>query len=123
MLNLHYVASPRSTITGFAYPTYTTYRLVESKADATAMRGCMVYWAVFGVFTLCEGIIDAFLSWVPLYSIARVGFQVWLYTQNFAGAHLVYNTAVVPLFNRVDAVIDVVASELVSKPGEKTNSK
>jgi hypothetical protein len=83
----------------------------------------MTYWVVFGLFTLTEGIIDALLSWVPLYSIARVGFQVWLFTHNFAGAMLVYNSAVAPALAKVDGVIDVLAKEFTQKPTEKASAK
>jgi uncharacterized protein YqgC (DUF456 family) len=70
---------------------------------------------VFGLFTLLEGVIDLFLSWVPLYSIARVGFQAWLFTHNFAGALVVYHAAVVPVFSKADLLIDQIARELTVK--------
>jgi hypothetical protein len=113
----------RSLITGFGYPTFCTYRLVENKADSAAVRGCMTYWVVFGLFTLTEGIIDALLSWVPLYSIARVGFQVWLFTHNFAGAMLVYTSLVTPALAKLDGIIDVLAKEFTLKPTEKSSAK
>jgi hypothetical protein len=87
------------------------------------VKGCLTYWTVFGVFVLCEGILDALLSWVPLYSIARVGFQVWLFTHNFAGAAVVYNAAVAPLFAKVDAVADIVSQEVRIKPTDRPVSK
>ena len=101
-----------STITGFGYPTYATYKLIENKADATAVKGCLTYWAVFGMFTMLEGIIDTLLSWVPLYSIARVGFQAWLFTHNFAGSIVVYNVCVVPTLSKADVLIDQIQREL-----------
>jgi len=110
-------------ITGFGYPTYKTYVLLESKADSTAVRGCMTYWVVFGIFTLAEGVVDAFLSWVPLYSIARVAFQVWLFTHNFAGSIIVYNSGVAPLLAKVDGFIDLISKEFLLKPTEKSSAK
>lgn len=110
-------------MTGFGFPTYKTYVLLESKAESTALKGCLTYWIVFGIFTLTEGVIDALLSWVPLYSIARVAFQVWLFTHNFAGALIVYTSAVAPLLAKVDGFIDLLAKEFASKPTEKGNMK
>ena len=112
-----------STVAGFGYPTFATYKLIESKADSAAVKGCMTYWAVFGVFTLAEGLIDTLLSWVPLYSIARVGFQAWLFTHNFAGAVVVYNAAVVPLFSKADVVVQQIGKELVQGSVTKPASK
>jgi hypothetical protein len=87
------------------------------------MRSCMIYWVVFSLFTLSEALIDALMSWVPLYSIARVGLQVWLFTHNFAGAAVVYNAAVVPLLSKVDAFVELIEKELMVKPTEKHSSK
>ena len=113
---------PRSSIVGFVYPTYATYKLVESKADASATRACLVYWTVFGLFTLVEGFVDNVLSWVPLYPIARVGFQVWLFTHNFAGAATVYGLAVVPILSKIDVLIATISEEVAVK-GDKQSSK
>jgi receptor expression-enhancing protein 5/6 len=97
------------------YPTYATFKLVESKADASVSRSCLVYWTVFGMFVLVEDVIDNLLSWVPMYPIARVGFQVWLFTHNFAGAATVYSLAVVPVMSKIDDVIAFVSEEISAK--------
>ena len=78
---------------------------------------------MFGLFTLLEGVIDLFLSWVPLYSIARVGFQAWLFTHNFAGAVVVYHSVVVPVFSKADVVLDQITKELSAVPNANTTSK
>jgi hypothetical protein len=80
----------------------------------------MAYWTVFGLFTLMEGVIDALLSWVPLYSIARVGFQAWLFAHNFAGSIVVYKVAVIPIMSTADALVAQVSKELAAeKPAAK----
>jgi receptor expression-enhancing protein 5/6 len=104
------------------YPTYATFKLVESKAESSAARACLIYWTVFGLFTLVEGFVDNVLSWVPLYPIARVGFQVWLFTHNFAGAATVYALAVVPILSKVDALLATVSEEIAVK-SDKQSSK
>ena len=109
--------APCSTVTGFGYPTFATYKLIENKADASSVKGCMAYWAVFGLFVLMEGVIDALLSWVPLYSIARVGFQAWLFAHNFAGSLVMYNAAIIPIFSKVDLLIAQVTRELSADKG------
>ena len=105
-----------STLVGFGYPTYATFKLLESNADAAACRSCLTYWTVLGVFVLMEGPIDMALSWIPLYSIARVFFQAWLFGRDFAGAAVVYRTAVVPLVSQVDHVVQIIAKELDASP-------
>jgi receptor expression-enhancing protein 5/6 len=123
MYFVHLICHTRSLITGFAYPTYATYKLIESKADSTAVKGCLTYWTVFGLLTLLEGPVDLFLSWVPLYSIARVGFQAWLFTHNFAGAIVVYQVAVVPVLSKMDILLDEVSKEFSVKAAPKTSTK
>jgi receptor expression-enhancing protein 1/2/3/4 len=109
-----------SSLVGLVYPTFETYKLIESKGDSAAVSGCMTYWVVFGVFTLVEGFVDSFLSWVPLYSLARVAFQVWLFMSNFSGASTVYSLAIVPVLSKVDAVVAQINKEFVR--AEKTGS-
>ena len=104
------------------YPTYATFKLIESKSESSATRGCLIYWTVFGLFTLAEGFVDNVLSWVPLYPIARVGFQVWLFSHNFAGAATVYGLAVVPILSKVDALVVTLSEEIAIK-AEKQSSK
>jgi hypothetical protein len=109
------LSSTRSSVVGFVYPTYATFKLIESKADSSVSRACLVYWAVFGLFVLVEDVIDNLLSWVPMYAIARVGFQAWLFTHNFAGAATVYSLAVVPVMTKIDDVIAFVGEEISVK--------
>jgi receptor expression-enhancing protein 5/6 len=82
----------------------------------------LIYWTVFGLFTVVEGFIDNVLSWVPLYPIARVGFQVWLFAHNFAGAATVYGLAVVPIMSKVDGLVASISEEITVK-GDKQSSK
>ena len=112
---------PPSSLVGLVYPTFATFKLIDSSADASVSRACLTYWTVFGLFTLCEGLVTNLLSWVPLYSIARVGFQVWLIAVNFAGAATVYNLAVVPVLIKVSAVVAQVSKEL--KASDKAAAK
>jgi len=67
------------------------------------------------LFSLAEDLIDNLLSWVPMYPIARVGFQAWLFTHNFAGAATVYSLAVVPVMSKIDDVIAFVSEEIAIK--------
>ena len=103
------------------YPTFATYKLLQGNSDVASCQACMTYWAVLGLFILLEGVVDLALGWVPLYSIARVAFQTWLFARNFAGAALVYRTAFVPIVSKVDAIVEIVASEFAVPASAKSS--
>jgi hypothetical protein len=95
---------------------------LEAKADAIQVKAHLTYWVVFGLFTILEPLADILLSWVPLYPVARVALQVWLFAKDFAGALLVYNTVVAPLVVQVEVVTDQVMKELsvLNQPANPT---
>ena len=53
---------------------------------------CPQYWAGFGLFLAVEQTVDLVLSWLPLYTAAKLGALVWLAGRG-AGLHLLLDTA------------------------------
>lgn len=56
---------------GFIYPAYTSVKAIESerKDDDTKW---LTYWVVFAFLNTIEFFSDIFLSWFPLYWLAKV---------------------------------------------------
>lgn len=62
---------------GFVYPAYTSVKAIESekKDDDTKW---LTYWVVFAFLNTIEFFSDIFLSWFPLYWLAKVGILLLL---------------------------------------------
>ncbi|XWS20969.1 hypothetical protein CRYUN_Cryun30bG0014900 [Craigia yunnanensis] len=65
---------------GYAYPAYECYKTVEiNKPEIEQLRFWCQYWILVAVLTVCERIGDAFISWVPMYSEAKLAFFIYLW--------------------------------------------
>lgn len=79
-----------SSIIGFAYPAYRSFQAVETddKADDTQW---LIYWTVYGFFSLVEFFSDTLLEWLPLYYLIKVAILLYLYLPQTNGALKIYN--------------------------------
>ena len=66
-----------SVLVGFMYPAYSSYKAVEAK-NPEAQARWLVYWAVFGLFSVTEVVLDVFLGRVTIYYIGKLSFLIWL---------------------------------------------
>ena len=66
-----------SVLVGFMYPAYSSYKAVEAK-NSEAQARWLVYWAVFGLFSVTEVVLDVFLGRVTIYYIGKLSFLIWL---------------------------------------------
>ncbi|GAB4839119.1 hypothetical protein Ancab_028647 [Ancistrocladus abbreviatus] len=65
---------------GYAYPAYECFKTVEkNKPEIEQLRFWCQYWILVAVLTVCERIGDAFISWVPMYSEAKLAFYIFLW--------------------------------------------
>ncbi|KAJ4827052.1 hypothetical protein Tsubulata_042040 [Turnera subulata] len=65
---------------GYAYPAYECYKTVEkNKPEIEQLRFWCQYWILVAVLTVCERVGDAFISWVPMYSEAKLAFFIYLW--------------------------------------------
>ncbi|GKD41681.1 HVA22-like protein k, partial [Tanacetum coccineum] len=62
---------------GVGLPIYSTYKAIETK-DQDEQRKWLLYWAVYGSFSVGERFADKFISWFPLYYHMKLAFLVWL---------------------------------------------
>lgn len=64
-----------TTILGVAYPSYQSFRAIESK-DKEDDTKWLTYWVVFGVLTIVEFFTDFILVWLPFYYWIKTGLLI-----------------------------------------------
>ncbi|KAL8209609.1 hypothetical protein R6Q57_006341 [Mikania cordata] len=62
---------------GVALPVYSTFKAIETK-NQNEQQKWLLYWAVYGSFSVGEIFADKFISWFPLYYHMKLAFLVWL---------------------------------------------
>ena len=56
---------------GFLYPAYASIKAIESKEKDDDTKW-LIYWVVYGFFSIVESFSDLLLSWFPLYWLGKV---------------------------------------------------
>ncbi|KAL4187622.1 hypothetical protein AMTRI_Chr09g39920 [Amborella trichopoda] len=65
---------------GYTYPAYACFKTVEkNKPEIDQLRFWCQYWIIVAMLTVFERVGDTFVSWVPMYSEAKVAFLVYLW--------------------------------------------
>ncbi|KAE8660997.1 HVA22-like protein k [Hibiscus syriacus] len=92
---------------GTILPVYSTFKAIENN-NQTEQRKWLLYWTVYGSFTVAEVFSDKILSWFPLYYHAKFAFLVWLQLPSSNGAEHLYTSYLRPLLLRHQAKLDKV---------------
>ncbi|KAK2446828.1 hypothetical protein QL285_017582 [Trifolium repens] len=83
---------------GYALPGYDCFKAMENNTNSQIdplIFWCQ-YWIVVAFITVVQGFGDTFISWVPFYSEAKLGFFVYLwYTKTKDNVGL-YNSFIRP---------------------------
>jgi len=90
---------------GIALPVYSTFKAIERK-DQNEQQRMLLYWAVYGSFSIVEVFSDKLISWCPLYYHLKFAFLVWLQLPSADGAKQLYMNHLRPFFVRHQARID-----------------
>ncbi|KAJ0479146.1 hypothetical protein HanRHA438_Chr00c12g0849031 [Helianthus annuus] len=106
---------------GYAYPAYECFKSVEkNKPDIEQLRFWCQYWILVAVLTVCERIGDTFISWVPMYSEAKLAFYIYLWYPKTKGTSYVYDSFFQPYISKHENEIDRSLSELRTMAGDMT---
>ncbi|KAI3725491.1 hypothetical protein L1987_65280 [Smallanthus sonchifolius] len=103
---------------GYAYPAYECFKSVEkNKPDIEQLRFWCQYWILVAVLTVCERIGDTFVSWVPMYSEAKLAFYIYLWYPKTKGTTYVYDSFK-PYISKHETDIDRNLMELRTRAGD-----
>ncbi|XP_044475485.1 HVA22-like protein i isoform X2 [Mangifera indica] len=106
-------------VLGYAYPAYECYKTVEmNKPEIEQLRFWCQYWILVAVLSVCERIGDAFISWVPMYSEAKLAFFIYLWYPKTKGTTYVYDSFFRPYVAKHENEIDRNLLELRTKAGD-----
>ncbi|KAL4281446.1 hypothetical protein GQ457_03G038220 [Hibiscus cannabinus] len=106
-------------VLGYAYPAYECYKTVEmNKPDVEQLRFWCQYWILVAVLTVSERIGDAFVSWVPMYSEAKLAFFIYLWYPKTRGTSYVYDSFFRPYVAKHENEIDRNLLELRTRAGD-----
>ncbi|EOA38326.1 hypothetical protein CARUB_v10009826mg [Capsella rubella] len=104
---------------GYAYPAYECYKAVEkNKPEMQQLRFWCQYWILVAALTIFERVGDAFASWVPLYSEAKLAFFIYLWFPKTRGTTYVYDSFFRPYVAKHENEIDRNLIELRTKAGD-----
>ncbi|KAK7321801.1 hypothetical protein VNO77_32754 [Canavalia gladiata] len=104
---------------GYAYPAYECYKAVEkNKPEIDQLRFWCQYWILVAVLTVCERIGDTFISWVPMYSEAKLAFFIFLWYPKTKGTTYVYDSFFKPYVAKHETEIDRNLLELRTRAGD-----
>ncbi|CAH9120592.1 unnamed protein product [Cuscuta epithymum] len=106
-------------IFGYAYPAYECFKSVEmNKPDIQQLRFWCQYWIIVAIMAVSEKIGDAFISWIPMYSEAKLAFYIYLWFPKTKGTTYVYDSFFRPLVLKHENEIDDNLLKLRVKAGD-----
>ncbi|KAJ3682624.1 hypothetical protein LUZ60_015197 [Juncus effusus] len=104
---------------GYAYPAYECYKTVElNKPEIEQLLFWCQYWILVAVLTVLERFGDAFISWVPLYSEAKLAFFIYLWYPKTKGTKYIYEGFLRPYLAQHENDIDRNLLELRVRAGD-----
>ncbi|XP_072981382.1 putative HVA22-like protein g [Typha angustifolia] len=106
-------------VLGYAYPAYDCYKTVElNKPEIEQLRFWCQYWILVALLTVFERVADAFISWLPMYSEAKLAFIVYLWFPKTKGTSYVYGSFFRPYIAKHETEIDRNLLELRTRAGD-----
>ncbi|KAG0588158.1 hypothetical protein KC19_2G220800 [Ceratodon purpureus] len=104
---------------GYVYPAYECYKIVEMRQpELEHLRFWCQYWMIIAVMTVFERLGDVFISWVPMYSEAKLAFIIYLWYPKTMGTTYVYHTLLRPFVAKHESEIDQNLNELSTRAGD-----
>ncbi|KRZ07295.1 Receptor expression-enhancing protein 5 [Trichinella zimbabwensis] len=90
---------------GYGYPVIKSIMAIES-VDKADDKQWLIYWAVFGLFTLVDFFSENLYNFFPFYWLAKCVFLLWLYLPKFRGAEKLYTLYIMPNISKIQQLHD-----------------
>ncbi|KAK1357545.1 hypothetical protein POM88_050801 [Heracleum sosnowskyi] len=90
---------------GIVVPVYSSVKAIET-GNQQDQHKWLLYWTVYGSFSIAEVYSDKLLSWFPSYYYVKLAFLIWLQLPDTQGARILYKKHLQPFFKRHEAKID-----------------
>uniref|UniRef100_A0A803MRD6 BED-type domain-containing protein n=1 Tax=Chenopodium quinoa TaxID=63459 RepID=A0A803MRD6_CHEQI len=117
----HFLTRGLVMIFGYAYPAYECYKTVEkNKPEIEQLRFWCQYWILVALMTVFERVSDTFISWLPMYSEAKLAFIIYLWYPRTKGTTYVYDSFFKPYVSKHETEIDRNLLELRIRAGDMT---
>ncbi|CAI0391350.1 unnamed protein product [Linum tenue] len=92
---------------GYAYPAFECFKSAEkNKINMEEVIFWCQYWIIVALITVFERFGDFFLSWLPFYGEAKLGFFIWLWYPKTKGTCFMYNNFLKPYVAKHETEID-----------------
>eukprot|EP00850_Spirogloea_muscicola_P018386 SM000168S02585 [mRNA] locus=s168:22381:23870:- [translate_table: standard] len=104
-----FLVRPVVILASFAYPSYASFKAVESKSVDAAVNW-LLYWIVFALFSVVEYFSSWLLNW-DFYNVLKLAFILWLQLPQTKGATVLYTRLVQPQLKQHEDQIDSVLVE------------
>jgi len=112
-----------TSIFGFAYPAYMSFKALEHEATAEKTRTqWLTYWVVFSMLLFFDLTLGWLVSIIPFYYVAKLLFLMWLFYPKSNGAEVVYNKFIRGFLKSHEKQIDDELEE-IEKVVEETEKK
>lgn len=106
-------------VLGYAYPAYECFKTVElNRPEIEQLRFWCQYWILVAALTVFERVGESFISWLPMYSEAKLAFFVYLWYPKTKGTSYVYETFFKPVVAKHETEIDRNLVELRTRAGD-----
>ncbi|OAE25401.1 hypothetical protein AXG93_4620s2160 [Marchantia polymorpha subsp. ruderalis] len=106
-------------VLGYLYPAYECFKSVEkNRPDMEHLRFWCQYWMIIALVTVMERLGDALISWLPMYSEAKLFFIIYLWYPKTRGTTYIYATFVRPFVAQHEYEIDRNLNELRTRAGD-----
>ncbi|KAK6282412.1 hypothetical protein POUND7_016237 [Theobroma cacao] len=102
---------------GTVLPVYSTFKAIENN-EQNEQQKWLLYWTVYGSFSVAEVFADKILSWFPLYYHAKFAFLVWLQLPSANGAKHLYMSHLRPFLLRHQARLDQILEFVYNEMGK-----
>eukprot|EP01118_Nematostelium_gracile_P018200 TRINITY_DN801_c0_g1_i1.p1 TRINITY_DN801_c0_g1~~TRINITY_DN801_c0_g1_i1.p1 ORF type:complete len:147 (-),score=27.92 TRINITY_DN801_c0_g1_i1:86-526(-) len=116
-----YISSFLCNIVGFAYPTYASFKALESD-DKDDDSQWLCYWIVYSLFSVVESFTDFFIFWVPFYYEGKLVLLLALQFPQLKLASTIYHSYIRPILKANEAQIDSAMSDAANNLRQRGSS-